>query len=191
MRRLTLLAMAVAAVCLALSWFGAREARAGWSSAPGIGAVGEPQGGWPTKRDACISWQVEGYITDYQYWVFAPPGAGCYGINPNVSGPISPICTGSNVYDAGQDSGCHPANAAPLPKELGQNCPTCGNPISLAGGNKFQTVTDFETATPDKLGFTRYYNSGGALGQLTTLGYGWQSMYDVYIDTTNWSGWVY
>jgi hypothetical protein len=33
-----------------------------------------------------------------------------------------------------------------------------GNPISLAGGNKFQTVTDFETATPDKLGFTRYYN---------------------------------
>ena len=69
--------------------------------------------------------------------------------------------------------------------------PLCGNPISVAGGNKFEQVTDFETATPDKLAFTRYYNSGLPAQQTTMLGYAWRTAFDSYIDTSDSPGWVY
>jgi RHS repeat-associated protein len=44
-------------------------------------------------------------------------------------------------------------------KNLGKSCPTCGNPINPALGNKFQEEVDYEGAGPFPLRFVRYYNS--------------------------------
>ena len=35
----------------------------------------------------------------------------------------------------------------------------CGNPINIGTGNKYEQITDYETAGTNKLGLTRYYNS--------------------------------
>jgi hypothetical protein len=43
----------------------------------------------------------------------------------------------------------------------------CGNPIDVGSGNKFEVVTDYETAGPNRLGFTRYYNSSTSTGNPT------------------------
>ena len=46
-------------------------------------------------------------------------------------------------------------------KERGNPCATpgsrsCGDPITIGTGNVFEPVTDYETAGPNKLGFSRY-----------------------------------
>ncbi len=72
-------------------------------------------------------------------------------------------------------------------KALGSGCPgSCkvGNPVDVGTGNKFEQVTDYETAGQNKLSFTRYYNSRGNIGPTTlaaTLGKNWRSTYDRYL----------
>lgn len=44
-------------------------------------------------------------------------------------------------------------------KNLGGTCPTCGNPISLGTGNKFQKELDYSGTGEFPLAFERYYNS--------------------------------
>jgi RHS repeat-associated protein len=78
------------------------------------------------------------------------------------------------------------ASTGSLPKELGDGqvgCPKCGNPIDLASGNKYETVTDYETAGQNKLSFSRYYNSKGNIVSsfATALGVNWRSNFDRYI----------
>jgi RHS repeat-associated protein len=73
-----------------------------------------------------------------------------------------------------------------LSKGLGEGCAaSCkvGNPIDLGSGNKYETVTDYETAGQNKLSFIRYYNSlaGSTNSFATTLGANWRSNYDRYI----------
>ena len=67
-------------------------------------------------------------------------------------------------------------------KLLGPDCPgtvLCGNPINITTGNKYEEVTDYETAGPNRLGFTRYYNSLADLGASPSiLGKAWRSKYD-------------
>ncbi|MGH6838296.1 MAG: DUF6531 domain-containing protein [Methylocella sp.] len=42
-----------------------------------------------------------------------------------------------------------------------------GEPINIASGNMFYSVTDYKTAGQNTLDFTRYYNSrGNALAEL-------------------------
>ncbi|HEX9555105.1 MAG TPA: DUF6531 domain-containing protein, partial [Reyranella sp.] len=194
MRRIASVASFIALIWLALLSIGATGAQAGWS-----GWAAPSPDGYPTIKDACTSWAwwAGDYLT-YQYVTPAgqpaPTGVNC--INRARTVFIIPDCNvAGEVQDATQPSGCHPVNAEPLPKERGcanspkdGGNPAAGNPICLAGGNKFQAVTDFETATPDKLGFTRYYNSGGALSQATMLGAGWRSVFDAYLDVSN-PGW--
>jgi YD repeat-containing protein len=62
------------------------------------------------------------------------------------------------------------------------SCPCAGNPITVATGNKFEQVVDYETVGTNKLGFARYYNSLSPPDALaTTLGGNWRSTYDRYI----------
>jgi Domain of unknown function (DUF6531) len=52
----------------------------------------------------------------------------------------------------------------------------------VGNGNLFEPVADYQTFGPNKLGFTRYYNSLGASNTLaTTLGTKWRSNYDRYL----------
>lgn len=44
-------------------------------------------------------------------------------------------------------------------KNLGGTCPTCGNPISMGTGNKFQLESDYSSGGEFPLVFARYYNS--------------------------------
>ncbi len=60
--------------------------------------------------------------------------------------------------------------------------PAAGDPIDIAGGNMFYTATDYKTAGPNYLSFSRYYNSRGDPNTLAAaLGVNWRSTYDRYI----------
>src|SRR5882672_713424 len=59
------------------------------------------------------------------------------------------------------------------------DCPpvqvTCGDPINISTGNVFAEYTDYETAGPNQLRFTRSYNSNaGIVGLLGN----WRSTFD-------------
>lgn len=54
-----------------------------------------------------------------------------------------------------------------------------GEPINIASGNMFYSVTDYKTAGQNTLDFTRYYNSRG--NALAELGANWHSTYDRFI----------
>jgi RHS repeat-associated protein len=60
-----------------------------------------------------------------------------------------------------------------------------GEPIDVASGNMAYHDTDYTTAGQNPLSFTRYYNSRGITGGLTTfavsLGINWRSNYDRYL----------
>jgi len=214
MRRIASVASFIALIWLALLSFSTTEARAYWGGAsvdPACPGGGGLAGSCPSAYEGCFSWALfynpgspavlsmtpfynpwdEGTLAGFDCIVRYVPIENAFAVT--VPGCYLP----GEVNDATEPGGCRPVNAAPLAKELG--CPDCnggrpgiGNPISLGGGNKYQAVTDFETATPDKLGFTRYYNSGGALDrQRSILGAGWRSVFDAYIDTTHPGWYVY
>jgi RHS repeat-associated protein len=65
-----------------------------------------------------------------------------------------------------------------------------GEPINVATGNMYQSVTDYKTAGQNALSFTRSYNSMGSSISIngttvttlaTTLGANWRSEYDAYL----------
>ena len=89
-----------------------------------------------------------------------------------------------------QYGGCGASGAILFAKLLGlaceiPGCVSCGEPINVANGNVFENFTDYQTSGPNKLGFTRYYNS---LASTTTyavrLGANWRSNYDAYLRLT-------
>ena len=61
----------------------------------------------------------------------------------------------------GVTGGCGPSSPN---KNLGGPCDppgrvSCAEPIDIGSGNEFEQVTDYQTATINKLSFTRFYNS--------------------------------
>src|SRR5215831_10441927 len=80
-----------------------------------------------------------------------------------------------------------PTDQLPLAvgKDLGNPCDHPGgctggtDPISIGTGNLFEHVTDYATAGPNTLSFTRYYNSlAPSISAANTLGVAWRSTYD-------------
>ena len=73
------------------------------------------------------------------------------------------------------------------PKMLVASCDqpghvSCGNPIDIGSGNKYEQVLDYETAGQNKLGLIRYYNSAGTPNTYaTSLGPNWRTNYDRYL----------
>ncbi len=63
------------------------------------------------------------------------------------------------------------------PDQLGNAA--AGEPINIASGNMFYSVTDYKTAGQNTLDFTRYYNSRD--NGLAELGANWRSTYDRFI----------
>jgi RHS repeat-associated protein len=62
-------------------------------------------------------------------------------------------------------------------KNLGQQCPTCGNPIAPGSGNKFQKEADYVGSGEFPLRFTRSYNSLMRLGNADDGHYGFSGIY--------------
>jgi hypothetical protein len=80
--------------------------------------------------------------------------------------PIARTVTGKALGDCG----CHPGDTG------------AGDPISVATGNVYETVTDYRTAGANRLEFTRFYNGlAGALSLAADLGPHWRSTYDRYL----------
>lgn len=63
-------------------------------------------------------------------------------------------------------------------KNLGEQCPSCGNPIAPGTGNKFQKETDYVGAGPYPIRFERYYNSLQRRQDRDDGYYGSSSLYD-------------
>ncbi len=53
-----------------------------------------------------------------------------------------------------------------------------GNPVSVIAGNKIETVTDFQAATPSRLSFSRTYDSSGGEFESDYLGEHWRTNFD-------------
>lgn len=114
-------------------------------------------------------------------------GAPCPTCGKNAIDPLNPQNGGSDSSSMG---GTSPLNGMPSsgsPSRGGSNprmfstSVQIQNPTELATGNVSYSVTDYQTAGPNVLGFTRFYNSM-TTGQLpTALGNNWRHTYDRYI----------
>ena len=72
-------------------------------------------------------------------------------------------------------------------KALGASCDlpgrvTCGNPVDIGTGNKYEQISDYETAGENKLSLIRYYNSlASSDTSAASLGHNWRTNYDHYL----------
>jgi RHS repeat-associated protein len=66
------------------------------------------------------------------------------------------------------------------PCDLPGSCGT-GEPISIATGNVFYQINDYQTAGQNQLRFDRYYNSRATPTLAMSLGMNWRCTYDRYI----------
>lgn len=75
-------------------------------------------------------------------------------------------------------------------KELGEKCPSCGNPINIATGNKYQVESDYAGSGPMPLQLRRHYNSAW-VQRTIDIGNSWRLDYDrkLTVEGTN-SVWV-
>lgn len=63
-------------------------------------------------------------------------------------------------YTGSPNGYCYIQNTTRDPtKNFGEQCPTCGNPINPANGNKFQRELDYQLRSGSLLRFERFYNS--------------------------------
>jgi hypothetical protein len=87
---------------------------------------------------------------------------------PFAGGPIVLVGNDSHDHCAGQQS--------EDPKNLGDPCPetgnSCGNPVNIGTGNKFQRETDLPKTGQGGLEFTRFYNSAADPG-VSDVGIKW------------------
>jgi RHS repeat-associated protein len=82
-------------------------------------------------------------------------------------------------YSGATGGYCYLSGVDPA-KNLGGQCPTCGNPISPGSGNKFQKETDYVGAGAFPLRFERYYNSLLRRGDRDNGYYGSTAYFDTF-----------
>ena len=101
------------------------------------------------------------------------------------------FCPSGYTKDIGFPSGCS-QYTPPVMRQVGGGCgqgnqgnngnqANVGDPVNVINGNLFEEVTDYASAGPQKLAFTRYYNS--LTRDLSMLGVGWRSNFDKKIKT--------
>jgi RHS repeat-associated protein len=204
MRRFAALAVLVAALCLFASSITVKQAHASWTGADvdpacpnSTGGVGLA-GACPSPGEACNSWALfynapvdlvlqmnpiynQGRLLGYGCLVFYLP-------IENAGGPTFPDCPSDGSQGGGDPdatSGCS-FRSPPNPAQVcncedknkdnnGANDPA-GDPVNLAIGDKYETVTDYRSQGSDTLAFIRYYHSAWAT--TASMGYGWRSSFD-------------
>src|SRR5580658_7114213 len=205
MRRLAALAVLVTALCLGVSAFSVKEARAGWDGAnvdaacPGGGGLA---GLCPTAGEACQSWAIFYRPSAPDVLLMTPffdffgdvAGYDCsldYLPQEDAGAPVAPDCSNGGSDDAMTPSGCSDFQR-PNPEQTGccqcegrvqgapprRNgcCDPAGDPVNVAIGNKYESVTDYQSQGSDKLVFTRYYNADSS--EVSSLGLGWRTNFD-------------
>ena len=100
-----------------------------------------------------------------------------------LSGPMASSCpTATYTLSRSDISGKLTGDPLDTPGCTTGECPCQTDPINIGTGNVFTQVTDYETAGPNRLGFTRYYNSLPVPAtNAVTLGAHWRSTYDRYL----------
>jgi RHS repeat-associated protein len=81
--------------------------------------------------------------------------------------------TSLTITSSAAPSPVPPAAPTYKPKNQGNQCLNCGNPVNPGTGNKFQAETDYVGAPSTQLSLTRYYNSYASAS--TPFGTGWTS----------------
>ncbi len=148
-----------------------------YSQAYGLGATGTLSGG----HALASSWQgtpTGGY-----------PGSTVY-CDYTITISCNPIYHCPSVEDSGHSLpyvlAVLPASGPTSPKDVGCQCTDksaiAGEPIALSIGNKFRTVTDYQTPGPNPLQFVRVYNSAPIAGVATNLATAWMLNYGTSIN---------
>jgi RHS repeat-associated protein len=104
----------------------------------------------------------------------SPPGPGGPQVIKLIGGSDSDP---GNPDDNSQTNPPIPADPNTDPSSTGDN--SAGDPINVPSGNLAYYKTDYKTAGPNPLSFTRYYNSRGTF--VGSLGFNWRSSYDRYL----------
>src|SRR6185312_2802609 len=119
-------------------------------------------------------------------WVRPPGGSWGFqttGCAPEgISNPAGPCPT--PAFDV---------NGVPLDKELGElNHPgkcSCGDPIDVGSGNLYETISDYSTAGPNPLSFSRFYNSMSTSATIAhAMGRNWRTSFDRFLGVSSVGG---
>jgi RHS repeat-associated protein len=161
-----------------------------------------------TASDSITAMIDLGVVTEAGNMAFTPDGTKLY-VNMNdvvnaiyvINVATQSVVATIPVPDSGGTSGIFIQPPAAVPALSGKQLHNCncacngvitgtgavcvGEPIDVASGNMAYQDTDYTTAGQNPLSFTRYYNSRGTSGGLTTfaisLGVNWRSTYDRYL----------
>ena len=135
----------------------------------GAGTLLTP-GTFPTSLPPISSWTIPvlGAKANAGDWIGLSAGVPAYYL----------ACSGNGTTGNG---GTVPAQSIGDPSSMPGSCP-CGDPINVGTGNVFEQTTDYQTAGPNSLAFTRYYNSlASSTTFATALGANWRSNFDRYL----------
>jgi len=189
----------LAALLTLAAVFFPKSARADWILQLLTSAHNGPTGSFSTAAQACQAdiptipappspWTV-GFGNVFVSGVFGLNGVNLVCVKMNLSGStplvygdsIVPSCGTGMVASTASPTGCVPSTESLSAKMEGETCCQRADPVDVATGNVFETVTDYETAGPNKLTFARYYNSISSTTLAGTMGKNWRHTYDRYI----------
>ncbi len=128
---------------------------------------------------------------------FTLSGGGVLGTSGDTDAPVSSYGFTVEVTDSGGNAEAQPLTlvVGPPPpgavddKSLGACACPVGNPIDVGSGNKYEAALDYQTSTPNKLSFARYYNGLASSKTFALeLGNNWRSTFDRYLHVTSSAG---
>jgi RHS repeat-associated protein len=125
--------------------------------------------------------------------VTLPPGEGFVWVVGacNANGYCSDHTQAARYFQTPSASTPPAANGTAISgKSLGVCACPVGDPIDVGSGNKFQSIVDYQSSGPNRLSFSRYYNSLNVSGAsfVSLLGMNWSSTYDRYLDVASFGG---
>ena len=133
-----------------------------WTITPG--SVNLPAGNTACGETESVSLSTSGTTTTATVPSYHPCGSGATTVNS--------YALTINGWQAIKQ--CATPNQGP--------CIGGGEPIDMAIGNVYDSVTDYQTAGPNKLSFTRYYSSFVPnLTYATSMANNWRTQYDRYL----------
>ena len=183
--------LAVAVLALAAGVSAPRIANAWWNGGQYSGCTGTygnyqylcdtPQEACEGIRDYHAGLYDFGPLTPIKNNLGKITGYSCYIIDQYDNAVpfwIPIVCASDEYKDGTVASGCRKTSPTENQKNNGRACKVnaAGNPITIGTGNKFEEVTDYRSAGPNVLHFTRYYNSH--LTTIFSMGRNWRHNFD-------------
>ena len=156
-------------------------------------SVADPNGATTTDLYYTVYEIIYGFKLEIGYGSLDSSGQATVDLGANTSDSPVPYVIEIDAYDdAGEtEQDIDVTQAIPVSiaydsdKSLGEpgdGQPPAGEPINVATGNVYDDITDYKTAGPNPLAFTRYYNSQTSGSPFAgMMGQNWRNSFDRYL----------